>query len=341
MIETEGRTPRRAADQQLCGFARCRQPLPPPGPRGGRPYEFCPERTWPGGRSCKQLANAADALREAVGDIGDAGPLAGATDEFGAHVDHVLGPLRELVSALETVRVRVESELADAVRRAEEAEERAAEDNGLRHRAEQAAADAAHAEEQARHREAEATALAQEHQRHRDAAEARSAAALDRTKEAELALARAEAAAAGERDRADAAERRARTERAGAERAAAEAAEARQSTATAVVERDAARTALADARSAALATEARADRARADALADRDRLTEANRRLRDLEAAHHTELGELREQLGAARAQTAQNAAAADEQRAVVDLLRGLLARPEPDAALAEPHQDA
>jgi len=337
VIETEPRNPRRPADQQLCGFARCRQPLPPPGPRGGRPYEFCPERTWPGGRSCKQLANAVDALQEAIGDAGDTAALAGATDEFGTRVENLLGPLHELVAALGTVRGRVESELTDATRRAEEAHERAAEDNGLRHRAEQVAEEARHAEEEARRREADAVALAEEHQRHREESEALCAAAVAQAKDAELARARAEADARAERDRASAAEQRAQAERVMAERSADGAATARRGEATAAAERDAAHAAAATAQETARTTEDRLSRqlaeARADALADRERLTETNQRLHAMEAAHHAEVGELREQLWAARAQAAQSAAVADEHRAVVELLRGLLPTAPPAAS--------
>lgn len=95
---------------QLCGFSHCRNPLPPPGPRGGRPFEFCPDRSWPGGKSCKQLAGAEDALKEALGDTSDAVALATVTTEFGAKADAVLPHLGALSAALETMKGRVDAE---------------------------------------------------------------------------------------------------------------------------------------------------------------------------------------------------------------------------------------
>src|SRR6201999_2647005 len=63
----------------LCGFSRCRAPLPGPGPRGGRPFAYCPDRSWPGGKTCKQLAAAQEALAEALGEASGVA-LSGATE---------------------------------------------------------------------------------------------------------------------------------------------------------------------------------------------------------------------------------------------------------------------
>src|SRR5438128_12406188 len=82
----------------LCGFSRCRAPLPPPGPKGGRPYAYCPDRTWTGGKTCKQLAAAQDALAEALGTSADTGVTATA-HAFAAAAGKITGPLTEVLAA--------------------------------------------------------------------------------------------------------------------------------------------------------------------------------------------------------------------------------------------------
>ncbi|GAA1192781.1 response regulator receiver protein [Prauserella alba] len=182
-----------------CGFRHCGQPLPPPGPRGGRPYEFCPDRRWPGDKTCKQLAAAEYALRTAIGDTDPPTALREATDTFADASRQVLEPLQTLGSALDDVTARMQDELtaaatradeadtaAEEARRAEvEAEERATEAQRLRDEAvaeaDRARADADKAQDTAQQAtsSAEAAALAQAR------AEATAEAAADRARTAE------------------------------------------------------------------------------------------------------------------------------------------------------------
>src|SRR5204863_9607507 len=82
----------------LCGFSHCRAPLPAPGPRGGRPFAYCPDRTWPGGKTCKQLAAAQDALTEALGTPADAG-ITSSTSAFTAAAAELAQPLGDVPGA--------------------------------------------------------------------------------------------------------------------------------------------------------------------------------------------------------------------------------------------------
>ncbi|GAA1285241.1 hypothetical protein [Saccharothrix xinjiangensis] len=127
--------PERAA---LCAFGRCRAPLPPPGPRGGRPFEYCPEREWPGGHTCKQLAGAEAALTEALGKT--AVPhLSGAASAFVDAAGRVLEPMAALAAALEDLRTSAATELTAAAEQVERTEAEAARERGLREAATQQA----------------------------------------------------------------------------------------------------------------------------------------------------------------------------------------------------------
>ncbi|WP_436498046.1 hypothetical protein [Actinokineospora sp. HUAS TT18] len=187
----------------LCGFSRCRNPLPPPGPRGGRPYEFCPERAWPGNATCKQLAAAENSLRAALGVESGTLALGGVAAEVRDHVDRILGPAEALKAVLEQVVTRLDGEVAAAMAAVDAAENATAQDRGLRERAERQAADAQAAA-------AESAALTAEHGAARAAAEHARDEALARTKAAELKQARAESRRDAEHERAELAEHRAR-----------------------------------------------------------------------------------------------------------------------------------
>lgn len=156
----------------LCGFGRCRAPLPGPGPKGGRPYAYCPDRSWPGGKTCKQLAAAQEALAEALEERGSA-ELVSATTAFAAAADRVAGPLAEALAVAEALRGALAEELGAATARAERAETTAATERGLRVSAESAATETRAAAETAVHearsaaeatvREAQANAEAEIH----------------------------------------------------------------------------------------------------------------------------------------------------------------------------------
>lgn len=157
----------------MCGFDRCRAPLPVPGPRGGRPYEYCPDRVWPGGKSCKQLAAAQEALREALGEPTDTPVLTAAAATVATATDQVLPAVRELLDALTSVRAAADAELAAAAARVQEAEDTAARERGSRQaaeaRAEQAAEAAARAREASEQAEAARVTAEQDRDAHRRA----------------------------------------------------------------------------------------------------------------------------------------------------------------------------
>lgn len=304
---------------QRCGFSRCRRPLPPPGPRGGRPYEFCPDRTWDGGKNCKQLAAAEQALHDALGETTDAAGMAGATDAFREQAERVVPQLGELANTVRQVQTRLESELQDAVSRAEQAEGQALEDRGTREAAERAEAEAVEAQQAA---EAEA----EQDRVERGAAENARDQAVTRARESDLERARTEATARGERDRADAAEQRASDERQRSEQAEARLAQRNEEHAALTAEHEVTVRAVEESREALRRSEERATaqetQLRAEGRVDRERLAEAQARLRDHQTTHHEQVSELREQLGAARshaeAQTAEVAAI----RTTVDRVR-------------------
>ncbi|MFC6089759.1 hypothetical protein [Saccharothrix lopnurensis] len=115
----------------LCAFGRCRAPLPPPGPRGGRPFEYCPERDWPGGHTCKQLAGAEVALTEALGKT-PSPHLSGAASVFVDAADRVLEPMTALTTALRELRTSTATELATAAEQVEQARTEAVRERELR-----------------------------------------------------------------------------------------------------------------------------------------------------------------------------------------------------------------
>ncbi|CRK57146.1 Exonuclease SbcC [Alloactinosynnema sp. L-07] len=276
----------------LCGFSRCRNPLPPPGPRGGRPYEFCPERTWPGNVTCKQLAAAENALRAALGVESGTAALGGVATEVREHIDRVLGPAEALKAVLEQVVTRLDGEVTTALAAVDAAEKAAALDRGLREHAE---GQAAEAERAAR----EAHALTAEHGAARAAAEHSRDEALARMKAAELKQARAESRRDAEHERAEHAEHRARDAAHREHQATEAAAVARQETASLRAELAGLEQRLVDERSSG----ARAlERAEADLTAARADLAGTRR-----EAAH------------AAERHNAEAAQAADKHRAELD----------------------
>jgi chromosome segregation ATPase len=235
----------------LCGFSHCRAPLPAPGPRGGRPFAYCPERTWTGGKTCKQLAGAQDALAEALGTPADAG-ITAATRAFTAVAGELAEPLGEVLAIATALRDSLAAELDSAAVRIAEAEETAIRERGLRRQAEEATTEAVTETQRTRDEAAEvvrtATAEADRCRAERDRAVVTAAASAEARAQAELAQARAEGMATTERERAEQTVREERSRTEAAEKAMATTSER---LATARAERDAARTALEDLRAAA------------------------------------------------------------------------------------------
>ncbi|MEV8613823.1 response regulator receiver protein [Amycolatopsis sp. NPDC051373] len=305
----------------LCGFRQCRAPLPPPGPRGGRPFEFCPDRRWPGDRTCKQLAAADQALREALGDSVSHAGLTDAAAQFVRAATELGGPLQTLRNALDSVAARAQDEVTSALTRAETAEARATEADGLRQAAEARAVEG----EQAT---AAAQAHAQEQADLAKAADEMAAAAVKARKAAELDQARAEASATAAAERAERAAGDTRTERARADALAAELAQRSEQLAVRATERDAALTSLAQAR-------AREEEVRRDLTG---RLDQANEALTTARA----HLGDLERRLDAAhqhqRTESAASAEAVAEARSRSAVLAGRLDAAEEQLTRAAEH---
>ncbi|MFI5606641.1 response regulator receiver protein [Amycolatopsis sp. NPDC051903] len=272
----------------LCGFRQCRAPLPPPGPRGGRPFEFCPDRRWPGDRTCKQLAAADQALREALGDSAPHTGLTEAAGEFVRAAAELGEPLQTLRNALDSVAARAQDEVTAALARAETAEARAVEADGLRQAADARATGAEEAK-------AAAQTHAREQEERADAAAETAAAAVTARKTAELACARAEATATAATERAEQATADARTERTRADTMAADLAQRSQELAVRTTERDAAlgtlaeaRAQLDDAREALLAADETREALTAQLTTVRTRADDVNSRLQATLTDHHT-----------------------------------------------------
>ncbi|MDT8912777.1 response regulator receiver protein [Amycolatopsis sp. PS_44_ISF1] len=331
---------RPTAATALCGFRECRAPLPPPGPRGGRPFEFCPDRRWPGDRTCKQLAAADQALRDALGDAVSHAGLKEAAAEFTRAAVGLGEPLQTLRNALDSVAARAQDEVAAALTRAETAEQRALEADGLRQAADTRSA------------EAEQAVNAAEDHAHRQqelamAADARAAEAITTRKAAELAQARAEAVAATAVERADRGAEEFRAERARADRLTAELAERSEQFAVRTAERDAALTVLDQARTRAEETR---DSLTAQLTQSTAALAEARTRAGELEAGrearereHHIASAAAAETVAEQRRRVAVLADRLTESHSrhthELDALRDKLSRVH-RLALAEPAED-
>ncbi|MFJ8912608.1 response regulator receiver protein [Amycolatopsis sp. NPDC102389] len=349
MVENDGAVAEeRVPEQARCGFRKCREPLPPPGPRGGRPYEFCPERTWPGGKSCKQLAAAEQALREALGD--EAVPSAALTDAgqaFDQAAAAVTGPLRTLSNALDAVTAHLRDEVAAAVGQADAAHAAAAEADRQRDaalqraaEAEQVAETATEAARVAERAELRARAIADE------AVQARSA--------AQLAQAKAESATAVITQRAQEVAEEAAEQRTRADKLAATLSARGEELATRTAERDAALTALAESDERRKTWERLVDTQKRELTAELDAV---RGELRDQDVRHRealaeqtaretasrtqladvqTELTAVRGQLAAAQLRVTQSQALHDQITATLSRIRqrALAATEEPSAPL-------
>jgi hypothetical protein len=295
-------TPAGASQAALCGFRRCRAPLPPPGPRGGRPYEFCPDRVWPSDKTCKQLAAAEQALRDALGNTGTPTALEDAGDAFTQAAARVTEPLQTLSNALDTITARLQKDITAAVAQAEAAEQRAADADQHREAAQARAARADQARQEAEdhaHQAEQATELA----------ETTAAEAVTGRAEAELAQARAEAATAAITQQAEKSANEVTVERARAESMAADLATRTEELAVRTTERDATRAALSDLREHSRELERALTEQNTHLAAELD---EASGRLRDAEDQHRAIIKqhqdsetELRDRVSAQRADLA------------------------------------
>jgi hypothetical protein len=321
MSEEPFNTIKTAAEPSLCGFHRCRAPLPPPGPRGGRPFEFCPDRRWPGDKTCKQLAAADQAIREALGEVTAPGALQDATSAF-VHAAKELGaPLQNLSHSLDTATARINDTVAGTLARAQQAEAQAAEADQRCHAAEEHAAQAeqtARAAEEHAQRQEQTAADALAHAKE----------AIAARKEGELGQARAEAAAAAATKQATAAFEDARAERGRADQIGANLAERNKELAVRTTERDIALDALAELRDRSSEIEqalrAQLELTAAERANDHLHLREIEERLRTtLREQHQAALAQAKAQ-AQARTDTALAAAQLDESRRKADRIAQL-----------------
>ncbi|MBN6040064.1 response regulator receiver protein [Amycolatopsis sp. 195334CR] len=279
MTENAGSTAEdRGPEQARCGFRRCRQPLPPPGPRGGRPYEFCPDRTWPGGKTCKQLAAAEQALREALGeDAVPAAALSDAGEAFSTAAAAVTGPLRTLSDTLDAVTAHLQDEVAVAVDQAEAARQAAAQAAQERDIALERAAEASQAAEAA-------AATVREAEQAQAVAEATADEAIEARSAAQLAQAKAESATAVITKRAEEATEQAAAQQARVDELTATLSSRGEELATRTAERDAARIALRDAQEQSKTWERLLETQKNDLTAE---LEAVQKQLRKQEASYH------------------------------------------------------
>ncbi|HJQ47390.1 MAG TPA: response regulator receiver protein [Amycolatopsis sp.] len=325
----------------LCGFRGCRAPLPPPGPRGGRPFEFCPDREWSGGRTCKQLAAADQALRDAMGESLSTAELRTTVDEFLRAASALGEPLQTVRTSLAGFSGRVKDEVAATAARAEEAEARAVEADGRRQaaeaRAEQAAEEIQRHEEarraaEARAGEAARLADARVEEARRQIAEAESRVeearkqAEDARKEAEVVQAGAEAGRVAAERQAENATKEARRERERADRVQTALAERSERLSVRTTERDALRDALGNLRTSAAENERRLQ---VQLDQEQVRLEKLDEHLRSALQEHRGNLADAARELGEARDQaaalTAKLAEAEHREHAYADLQQKLV----------------
>ncbi|UMP04878.1 response regulator receiver protein [Amycolatopsis sp. EV170708-02-1] len=349
MVENEGAVAgERAPEQARCGFRKCREPLPPPGPRGGRPYEFCPDRTWPGGKSCKQLAAAEQALREALGD--DAVPSAALLDAgqaFDQAAAALTDPLRTLSNALDAVTAHLRDEIAAAVGQADAAHGAAVEADRQR---DAALARAAEAEAEAE----AALGAARTAQLAESLAKATADEAVEARAAAQLAQAKAESATVVITRRVKEVGEEAAALRTRADELAATLSARSEELATRTAERDAAQTALAESDERRKTWERLVDTQKRELTAELDVV---RGELRDQDVRHREALAEqtardmasreqladvqaelttVREQLAAAQLRLTQSQAVNDQTTATLSRIRqrALVATEEPSAPL-------
>lgn len=137
-----------------CGFTQCRQPLEYDG--RGRPPEYCPDRRWPDGRTCRQAAAAERAAERATGMDVTLDAFRAAGERFLPAAQTIGQRLAEVVSAVDQVRdgalartTAAERAASDALTQAKTADEARESALAERDRALAAAAAATAARDQA------------------------------------------------------------------------------------------------------------------------------------------------------------------------------------------------
>ena len=149
--------PEPASRTRYCGYHACGQPLAYDG--RGRPPEYCPDRRWPGGRTCRQMAAAERAAERAAGLATPLDTFRALSDRLADTAAPLVRQLTELLDAVTQVRDDALARMQEARQAEAAAEQRAREACEAAERAEQARR-AAEADRDAALAQAE-TALAQ------------------------------------------------------------------------------------------------------------------------------------------------------------------------------------
>lgn len=102
--------------QRHCGYTPCGRPLPYDG--RGRPPEYCSDRRWPDGRTCKQMAAAERAGERAVGLDAPLEAFRGAADRFLPTAGDLAQRLTELLDTVGAVRDGALAAIGEAERSA-------------------------------------------------------------------------------------------------------------------------------------------------------------------------------------------------------------------------------
>lgn len=102
-----------------CGYNQCGRELPYDG--RGRPPEYCQDRRWPGGRTCRQMAAAERAAERAAGLEVPLDAFRAAGDRLAAVASPLARQLAELVDAVKGVQDGALTRMHDAEQHAQQA----------------------------------------------------------------------------------------------------------------------------------------------------------------------------------------------------------------------------
>lgn len=103
-----------ATVSRRCGYRECNQPLPSREGRGPK-YRYCPDRTWPGGKGCKEMAALERASHRAAG-------LDVCMDTFRTVADQLADAAEPLAETLAAVLDALDEVAAGALSRVGEAD---------------------------------------------------------------------------------------------------------------------------------------------------------------------------------------------------------------------------
>ncbi|MEU1813230.1 coiled-coil domain-containing protein [Micromonospora aurantiaca (nom. illeg.)] len=140
-----------------CGYSVCDRRLPAKTGRGPK-FSYCPDRTWEGGRTCKEMAAAERAALEAAGTAGPLDVVARLLDR----ADAAGGPIAELHELYTEIRQALSTTVTEAMAATREANQKAGEANARAEAAERAARSAGESARQAENDRTEAIARATE-----------------------------------------------------------------------------------------------------------------------------------------------------------------------------------